>query len=262
MKNVHSQISIASYSFHKLLEEGMIDVFGYLESLRYRYAIPNADIWNGFVKDMSDDEIKKVRLALDDRDLSLANLCCDWAHPWSNDKEELERNNKMAEKMLRFAEILGAKTVRFDLGVHEDDITEEQYDYVAGKFSEYAKIAHNAGFVVGPENHWGASRKLSVLTRLYKDINSPGYGMLLHLGNWILENNETKDGNDKIAATMAVHTHVAYEYSLRAEEVLPPLREAGYKGVFGVEHHKEINEYHGVSAQLGRVMYAVSKLES
>ena len=259
MKDVYSQISIASYSFHKLLEDGMIDVFGYLESLRFRYGIPNADIWNGYIKEMNEDEIKKVRKALDDRGLTLANLCCDWAHPWSDDKIELEKQNQLALKMLRFAEILGAKTVRFDVGVQSDDITEAQFDYVAGKFSEYAKIGYNAGFVVGPENHWGASRRLSLQKRLYKEINSPGYGMLLHLGNWLLETGETADGNDRAAAPMAVYTHVAYELALRAEEVLPPLREAGYKGVFGVEHHKEINEYHGVSAQLGRVMYAVSK---
>ena len=39
-------ISIASYSFHGLLEAGMIDVFGYLESCRYRYHLDTADIWS------------------------------------------------------------------------------------------------------------------------------------------------------------------------------------------------------------------------
>ena len=260
MNNVYSQISIASYSFHKLLEEGVIDIFGYLESLRFRYNIQNADIWNGFIKDMNDEEIIKVRRAMDDRGLVLANLCCDWAHPWSDNKEELEEQNRMAEKMLRFAEILGAKTVRIDLGVREDDISEAQFDYTAGKFSEYAKIGVNAGFVVGPENHWGASRRLAVQQRLYKEINSPGYGMLLHLGNWNLLEGETADGNDRAAISMAVHTHVSYDIALRAEEALPPLKEAGYKGAWGVEHHLEVNEYHGVSAHLGRVMYALSKM--
>lgn len=43
------EISIASYSFHGLLRDGMIDVFGYLESSKYCYHVDAADIWNGFL---------------------------------------------------------------------------------------------------------------------------------------------------------------------------------------------------------------------
>lgn len=41
------RISILSYSFRGLLEAGMMDVFGYLETCKYRYGLDAADIWRG-----------------------------------------------------------------------------------------------------------------------------------------------------------------------------------------------------------------------
>ena len=57
-------ISIASYAFHGLLEHGMIDLFGYLESCRYRYHLHTADIWNGMFTSTDDEYLKKVKDAL------------------------------------------------------------------------------------------------------------------------------------------------------------------------------------------------------
>ena len=34
---MHDNVSIASYAFHGLLREGAIDVFAYLETVKYRY---------------------------------------------------------------------------------------------------------------------------------------------------------------------------------------------------------------------------------
>ena len=257
---IENRIAVASYSFHKLLEAKMIDIYGYLESLRYRYNLLNADIWNGYLAEMDGDALKKVRAALDDRHLTLVSLCCDGAHAWSSDPDEERMLDANAEKCLEAAEILGALTVRFDVGVREDDISERQFETVCGKFAAYAKRGAQAGFVVGPENHWGASRRLSVQQRMYREINSPNYGMLLHLGNWNLEEGQTADGNDIAAASMAVHTHIDYEHGLSAESWLPDILSTGYSGALSVEHHREIAEYQGVQAHLGALEYALKKL--
>jgi len=250
------KISLASYSFHGLHGRGMIDLFGYLESLKYHYHLGYADIWNGYFIEYGDEYLKKVREALDEKGLAVASLCCDWAHPWEEDLDARAKNNALASDCLKAAEILGAKTVRFDVGVRADDITEEQYEVVVKSFTEYAKRGHDGGFVVGPENHWGASRKLSVQKELYKRVDHPGYGTLLHLGNWFLEGDQTPDGNDLAAAPMAAHSHVSYEYAQRASEILPALRAAGYKGVWGLEHHSACDEYKKVEVQLGLIRLA------
>lgn len=250
------KISLASYSFHKLLEEGMIDLFGYLEATKYHYGVGYADIWNGFLVSYEEEYLKKVRRALDERDLVLANLCCDWAHPWADNEDDLSKQNDMAQKCLKAAEILGAQSVRFDVGVREDDISEQQLEQVSKAFAQYAQRGYDHGYRVGPENHWGASRRLSVQQALYARVNHPGYGMLIHLGNWNLADGETLDGNNVLAAPMAVHTHVDYTQSPRAVELLPPMRAAGYQGVWGVEHHTEVDEYRKVALQLAQVRLA------
>ncbi len=54
-------ISIASYSFHKTIAAGKMDVFGYLESCKYRYRLDTADIWNGLLRSTDPDYASKVR---------------------------------------------------------------------------------------------------------------------------------------------------------------------------------------------------------
>src|SRR5262245_66575825 len=67
--------AIASYAFHGLLQAGSMDVFGYLESCRYRYDLRTADIWNGMLISTEDAYLAKVKRALNERDLELVNLC-------------------------------------------------------------------------------------------------------------------------------------------------------------------------------------------
>ncbi len=110
------KISIASYAFHGLLSEGKMDVFGYLESLRHRYQLFAADIWNGMLPTLEDSFIRKVREAMDEKELTLVNLCVDDAHIWENDPAERDRLHKNALANLRAAAMLGAKTVRIDMG--------------------------------------------------------------------------------------------------------------------------------------------------
>jgi len=261
MYSVDSRLSIATYSFHGMLDDGVMDVFGYLESLAFRYGLTGADIWNGFIKDMDADQLKKVRRAMDERGLYLANLCCDHCHPWDADKDKLAEQNAYAEKMLEAAEILGARTVRFDLGVRERDITQEQFDYVASRFAQYCKRAENGGYRVGIENHWGASRRIQTVQRLYKELNTPAFGLLLHLGNWDLDEGQTAEENNILAAPMAMHTHVTYPWALRADTVIPELIRAGYtNGTFSIEHQTGTNEYEYVASALALVRLALAKM--
>ena len=74
------RLSVLSYSFRGLLEQGKIDVFGYLEACKYRYNLSIADLWNGFLTSMEEGYLKKVREALDERELVLADLCADNVH--------------------------------------------------------------------------------------------------------------------------------------------------------------------------------------
>ena len=256
--NQYENFSIASYSFHGLLGRGAINIFGYLETVKHRYGLSNADIWNGYIQDYGDEFTALLKQNLDERGLTVVNFCCDDTHLWDNDPEVRIKNEKLAWKCLAMAEKIGAKTIRFDVGVREDEISAEQLDYVAKKYREYCKRAASFGAKLGTENHWGWSRTIPHLNRLFDAVDEKNFGLLMHLGNWT---EGDKDENDRIMAPRAMHVHIDYEHCMDADRVLPPLKAAGYAGCWNIESHKSTNEYNNVAFQLAQVKRVVCPME-
>ena len=240
------EYSIASFSFHGLAGRGMMDVFGYLETVKYRYHLNTADIWNGMLTSYDEDYLLKIKEAMYEKQMTLANLCVDGAHVWEETPEKREENYQNALKNLRAAEILGAKTVRIDMGGHGLDMTEEQLEYIVMRYKEYCEIAQRCGLKVGPENHWGISRVPENIKKLVEAVDHPSFGILLHFDNWDVD----KENGDRLTAQYAFHTHLAAWVIPACEEKLQILKDAKYKGVLGIEHHSEKNEYSQVAWQL------------
>jgi sugar phosphate isomerase/epimerase len=237
--------AIASYAFHGLLREGRIDVFGYLESCKYRYGLPTADIWNGMLPSTENDYLSKVKDALDERELALVNLCVDGAHIWEDDPDTREQHYRNALAHLHAAEALGARTVRIDAGVRADTFSEEQFDWIVKRYREYAQRAYDNGYRVGPENHWGAEVIPANMVRLCQAVDHPAFGVLLHF-----RGNE----GDAQMAPWAMHTHLSWQITEGPlQESMVALRDTGYQGCWSVEHHTGNNEYTEVAIQLARV---------
>ena len=132
-------ISIAAYSFYGLQSSGRLDTFGYLDLLKFRYYVDNADIYNLYFPTLEEDYLKKVRASLDERNLSVANLCVDGPHVWMDDPEEREAHKKQVFEYIRAAEIIGAKTIRVDFGGKDGHtMPEEAFEYIVGNYKEYA----------------------------------------------------------------------------------------------------------------------------
>lgn len=249
--------SIGSYSFHGLLEEGKMDIFGYLETVKYRYHLDTADIWNGMLATTEEDYLRKVRDALDEKELSVANLCVDGASLWDDHPDVRDRQYQNALANLRAAEILGAKTVRIDVGGKSHDMTEEQFDYVVKRYREYADRAMNNGYRIGPENHFGPALVPANMLKVAEAVSHKAYGILLHLGHWDVD---VEDG-DRLLAKWAVHTHVdAKTCKDGLKKKLKTLLDAGYEGYWGIEHHSAQSEYVEVEWQLASVRRALAKL--
>jgi sugar phosphate isomerase/epimerase len=244
-------ISIASYAFHGLLRAGSIDLFGYLESCRYRYDLRTADIWTGMLTSLEPAYLARVKQALDERELTLVNLCVDGPHIWENDPAVREKHYQQMCEYLRIAEYLGARTLRIDAGVREPNFTDEQLEGIVSRFREYAQIAYDRGFKVGPENHWGAEVAAENMLQICEGVAHPGFGVLLHFrGN----------SGDAAMARWAMHTHISWEI---CESSLEPsmqlLRDAGYQGAWSVEHHSGKHEYTEVAIQLAKVRDVLSR---
>lgn len=238
------KISIASYAFHGLVEQGMMDVFGYLESCRHRYHVDSADIWNGMMPTTDDAFLRKMKVALEERELELANLCVDGAHIWEDDAGAREKNYRNALAHLKAAEVLKARTVRIDAGVRAEKFTDEQFDWIVKRYQEYAKRAGEGGYRVGPENHWGAEVVPENMRKICEAVNHPAFGVLVHF----------KAKGEEAFAKWAMHTHVSWDI---CENNLDPcmsmLRKLGYDGYWGVEHHSGKNEYAETAVQVDRV---------
>jgi sugar phosphate isomerase/epimerase len=242
-------ISIASYSFNKLIAAGKMDVFGYLEACKYRYRLDTADIWNGLMGSTDPDYARKVREAADDRGMTVVNYHVDGVHLWEDDPGKREQNYKDAQAHLRVAEILGAKTVRIDTGGTVVPMNAEQLDMVAGRYREYARWADGVGARIGPETHWGFSVTIDNMERIARAVDHPAYGVLHHIGRWYVAEKQTvpfeeEAGMDKRIAPWTCHTHVDGRIARTClTERLTLMREAGYTGCWGMEQPCEGDEY-------------------
>lgn len=251
------RISIASYSFHGLLAEGKMNVFTYLESCRYRYGLDAADFWNGIIGTTDKDILCKVKQSLEEREMVVANYHVDGCHLWEGSAEQRAKHRQIALEHLHIAAYLGAQTVRFDTGGALETMTNEQSDYIIETYKEYAQFAHDHGFKVGPENHWGISLIADNMEQIVTGVASPAYGILMHIGHW--EKGDADEG-DRRMARWAIHTHVDARVTRNClAEKIQLLQEAGYNGYWGVEHHSAKNEYAEVAYQLAEVRRVLSR---
>ena len=251
-------ISIASYSFHGLLKDKRTDVFAYLEDLKFRYNVDYADIWNRGLPSMEEDVLKKVRASMDEKGITLANFCVDGPHIWVDDEAERAKNYKGAHEHLQAGILLGAKTVRIDMGAREEgDVPAEKMDYIAKVYRELAQIAYDNGMRIGTENHWGSSRYPKNLDILYKAVDHKGYGHLFHFTNFV--EGQVEAGMEAVLK-MAMHTHVPANSMPVAKEYIRRLVNAGYKGTFSIEHHSGKHEYQRVAWQLATVRGLIAEL--
>jgi sugar phosphate isomerase/epimerase len=245
------KISIISYSFRGLQDRGCLNLFGYLESVRYRYDLRAADIWNGTLASLDSDYIAEVRRELDGRDLTLACLAVDGAHIWDPDPEAREANHRNAITHLEAAERLGAQSVRIDVGGRSSDLGDEQFDCVVKRFREYAQRAHDGGYRIGPENHFGPALVPENMERIYRAVGSPAFGIMLHIGHWV---DGAEEEGDRLVAPWAFHTHVDWRITTTClQPKMEMLRATEYTGHWGIEHHTGANEYSEVAVQVAMV---------
>ena len=256
------RISVLSYSFQRLLKEGLMDVFGYLETCKFRYGLDAADIQTRWLESADEAYVKKIREALDEREMIMADLCVDGAHIWDDDPERRAGNYKRALAYINAARILGARFVRLEAGGRKGTYTQEELDHIVMRYREYADLAQQHGFRIGPENHLGNAGRWSNLKKVYEAVNHPALGLSIHVGSW-LGTPEEGAAADLESAPLACHTHLDWptcEGPL--EEKLATLVNAGYKGYFSIEHHSMVNEYTNVGVQIAHVRNVLERFRT
>ena len=251
-------ISLASYSFHGALEKEKMNIFSYLELLKYRYGVAWADIWTGFLPNLEEDFIREIRRTLEKYDLGLANLCVDGPHLWVDDPEERAQHKEQMLRYIGVANSLGAKTIRIDFGGQENTpMSQEAFEYLVSTYREYCGICYDLGMKIGPENHWGWDKSVENLKKVKEAVDHPAYGHLFHLDGFRPE--ELEEGT-KLALSYAMHTHIPANSLPHAKRLIRLLHEGGYQGTYSVEHHSGVHERERVEWQLGAVRGLIQEI--
>jgi sugar phosphate isomerase/epimerase len=246
-------ISIGGYSFNNTHLDGKMDVFGYLEAVKYRYRMDVVDLWNGFFIDRSskpvmrlaeESYIRKIREALDEKEMRVVNFAIDGAHLWDPDPDLRKHLYENALVHLKASVILGAETVRIDTGgsyTEWETMSDEQFEYTVSRYREFSTFAADHGFRIGPENHMGASLLPREMKRLAEAVDHPAFGFLVHLSRWKVDQEE----GDRLVAPWAYHTHIDANTTVadQAIDTIHLFNEAGYKGYWGIEHNAPSNQY-------------------
>ena len=247
------RITIEGFSVHGLLRAGLIDCFGFLESLAFRYRVRGVGLWNGLLASTEPDYIAQVRAGLEERGLELPCIHFDGCSMWSDDPDQRAKQRELALRNIAVAHELGAASVRIDWGVTAPTLTAEQRDHIVATCREYCDLAGEHGMQLGPENHFGASLDPELQLEVLRAVDRDNYGVLLHLGHW----DRLFDQGDAMLAPHAMHTHISaqmlgehYEHTCRS---IQQLKDAGYTGWWGVEHHTARHEYAQLAWQVGEV---------
>ena len=267
-------VSCLSYSFHGLVDEGMMDIFGYFETCRYRYGLDAADLWNGMIAKPDDDNyINKVHRALQERQLVVPNIAVDGAHlissPVNDTPEDRARLRTIQDRYIEICKRLGAGFLRFDAGpMPGGSVTNNSrepwkpadFDYLVKRYKELAQKAYDHGFKVGAETHVGQEKYWPNMEKLIKAVDHPGFGICVHFSGWTPDSPETSvqdnDKADRACVKWVCHTHFPWEVCEDSELLLQKmtlLRDAGYKGYYSAEHHSGQNEYNLTEVQISKI---------
>jgi sugar phosphate isomerase/epimerase len=248
--------SVMAYSFHGLLEQGRMDIFGFLETCKYRFHLDAADLWNGFLKGTDEPYLRKIREELDERELVVPNLAVDQAHVWVDDAALRQKHYENALAHLNAGRILGARFVRIDAGQCGKDTkewTSEAFDHSVKRYREYAQYAHDHGLKAGAEVHWGPEAWWPSIQKLYRAVNHPGFGICCHISGFQGTKAEV-DAADREIAPWVAHTHIDWTVTEGPlVEKMNNLRNAGYQGYYSVEHHSAKAEYAETAIQLAKI---------
>lgn len=249
------KLSIASWSFHRLLESGRQDMFRYITDCKDLGAT-QLDPWNGHLAPVieGDDAMKSVRIpngklssaerfyltqvkaAADSAGLPFGCLAVDGAHIYEASPEDRTLNRAVAYRWLEAASLLGVATVRVDAG-GPAEMPADVFSIIVEGYQDLIERANRLGIKLLIENHWGPSPIPENLTRILDA--APGLGLLFDTNNF----DGDKERAWEMFAGRAVSVHIkTFSFDEQGDDpsvdigkAIRLLVTAGYNDAWGVE---------------------------
>jgi sugar phosphate isomerase/epimerase len=269
-------ISICSYSFHRLLEAGRQDVFQYITDCA-DLGCTLLDLWNGHLPTLWDDPerppssftlesaeltpaeldfLAEVKAAADQANLPFGCLAIDGTYIYEDTLEKRQANRIKAYRWLNIAERLGAQQVRIDSG-GTADMPDDMFAIIVEGYNDLIPRARAKGIEVIIENHWGASNEPENVVRILENVN--GLGLLFDTANWA--DGKQEEGWTR-CARYARATHIkTYAFDAEGNETtvdvpraIRYLLDAGYNGSWGIESvPRDGDEYDGAKKTIALI---------
>lgn len=251
------KLSVASWSFHRLLESGKQDMFQYIADCK-NLGCTQLDPWNGHLAPLvQEDEgvksgsnplqtsfsteglayVDRVKAAAEQAGLPFGCLAVDGAHIYEPTPEARQINRAAAYRWLDVAKRLGASQIRIDCG-GTPDLPDEMFRIVVEGFKDVVSRANALGLEVVIENHWGASNLPENVVRMLKAVD--GLGLLFDSHNFAPG---TQEQGWTLCSRYARSVHIktfafdadGNETTVDVPRVIGILLDNGYDGCWGVE---------------------------
>lgn len=264
-------ISICSYSFHRLLAAGKQDIFKYITDCK-ELGCTGLDAWNGHFPEIGvgdkavtpdqitsttllsaseEDYIASIKAASDAAGIPFGALAVDGAHMYEEDLDARKCNRVRAYRWIEIGERLGAKQIRMDSGGPKE-MTDEMFEVIKEGYADVIGRASAKGIQIIIENHWGSNSIPDNVVRFLENI--PGLGYLFDTHNWAEGYKE--EGRQK-TVKYATATHVktfawdenGHEIGDDAEPAVQLLLDTGYKGSWGIESVPRDGDEYGSAAK-------------
>jgi len=248
-------LSICSYSFHRLLATGKQDIFQYIIDCK-RLGCTYLDPWNAHLPllkegdakagidpnftDLTDGEeeyLDEVKAAADELHMPFGCIAVDGAHIYEADPAAREANRIRANRWVSAAALLGARQVRIDSG-GTPEMPDDEFRIIVSGYEELLQWAENQGIEVLIENHWGPSPIPENLIKILEAVD--GLGLLFDTNNWAPG---MQHKGWEMCAPYARLTHIkTFEFDESGNEpsvdiprAMRHLIDAGYTGAWGIE---------------------------
>lgn len=232
------QTSICSYSFNRMLADGKMDIFRYIDWNK-QHGFTQLDPWMKHLEAGYDDDafLDKVKAAATEAELPFGCIAVDGAHIYEPTAEARAENRQRAYRWIDICGHLQASQVRIDAGGREETL-EEIFDIVTDGYQDIIEYAAKQNVEVIIENHWGPTQHPDNLVQLLEAVD--GLGLLFDSNNW-------PEGTQEYAwekcAKYARLTHMksftfdddGNEPTVDIPKCMKILQDAGYDGVWGIE---------------------------
>lgn len=269
-------ISICSFSFHRLLADGKQDMFRYIADCK-ELGATLLDPWNAHLTPLKDSEtvlkagsdpenaqlapqhegyLRQVKRAADEAGVPFGCIAVDGAHIYEPTPEARRANRALAYEWLEVAERLEAKQIRVDAGGPEE-MPDDVFQIIIEGYQDLVARGQDKGIEILIENHWGPSPIPENVVKIMDAVD--GLGLLFDTNNWAAGMQEK---GWQMCAKYATATHIktfsfddqGYEPSVDIPKAMRILVNAGYDGCWGIEScPKDGDEYEGVKKTIALI---------